>query len=85
MKYIALEPHKSEPFKKKMTETGWPITHQDVGQTEILAYGYVIVWQKDDKKVMMNYEDRQGQVRVNLEVSVNAGEEIQTMVDSIAA
>ena len=85
MKYIALDPHKSEPFKKKMTETGWPITHQDVGQTEILAYGYVIVWQKDDKKVMMNYEDRQGQVRVNLEVSVNAGDEIQSMVDSIAA
>lgn len=85
MKYISLDPKKSEPFKSKMAESGWPITHQDVGQTEILAYGYVIVWQKDDKKVMMNYEDRQGQVRVNLEVSANAGNEIQEMVDTLAA
>ena len=54
MKYISLDPKKSEPFKSKMAESGWPINHQDVGQTEILAYGYVIVWQKDDKKVNIN-------------------------------
>ena len=83
MKYIALQPSQCEPFKKTMSASGWGITHQDVGQTEILAYGYVIVWEKEDQKVMMNYEDRQGQVRANLEVSPKAGDEIQTMVDSL--
>lgn len=83
MKFIELQPQHCEPFKKVMATEGWQITHQDVGQTEILAYGYVIVWQKDDKKVMMNYEDRQGQVRANLEISANAGSEIDTMVAAL--
>ncbi len=83
MKYITLQPSQCEPFKKRMDESGWLITHQDVGQTEILAYGYVIIWEKDGHKVMMQYEDRQGQVRANLEVSPQAGDEIQAMVDSI--
>ena len=83
MKFLELQPHNCEPFKKTMAADGWEITHQDVGQTEILAYGYVIVWEKNDKKVMMNYEDRQGQVRANLEISANAGAEIDAMVAAL--
>ena len=83
MKYIELQPQQCEPFKKTMANEGWEITHQDVGQTEILAYGYVITWQKDDQKVMMNYEDRQGQVRANLEISANAGADIDAMVAAL--
>jgi|ACQI01.1.fsa_nt_gi hypothetical protein len=83
MRYFNLEPKKCDPFKAKMAESGWEITFQDVGQTEILAYGYVIVWETADKKVTMNYEDRQGQERANLEVSINAAAEVQEMVDSL--
>lgn len=83
MKYLSLEANKSEDFKKAMLAADWPITHQDVGQTEILAYGYVIIWQKDEQKVMLNYEDRQGKTRVSLEVSPTASNEVQGIIDSL--
>ena len=83
MKYMILNAKKCELFKKAMAQTGWEITHQDVGQTEILAYGYVIIWEKDDKKVMLNYEDRQGQERAGLEISINAGTEIDELVATL--
>lgn len=84
MRYFTLQENQCEPFKKKMAEAGWPITHQDVGQTEILAYGYVIIWQIEDKKVMLNYEDRQGQVRANLEVSSTAVKDMETLLADLA-
>lgn len=83
MKYLTLQPQQSEAFKKAMQAADWPITHQDVGQTEILAYGYVVVWQKDDNKVMLNYEDRQGQERVSLEVTPAIGDEIQGLINAL--
>ncbi len=83
MRYFNLDPKLCDPFKKKIAEAGWEITFQDVGQTEILAYGYIIVWENEGKKVTMNYEDRQGQERANLEVSINAGAEIEELVEAL--
>lgn len=83
MKYLNLQPKQSDAFKKSMQQAGWQITHQDVGQTEILAYGYVIIWQKDDTKVMLNYEDRQGQERVSLEASPAVADDIQVMINAL--
>ena len=83
MKYLTLQPSQSEDFKKAMQAAAWPITHQDVGQTEILAYGYVVIWQKGEHKVMLNYEDRQGKERVSLEVSPAIGDEIQGLINAL--
>jgi len=84
MRYFDLDPKQCDNFRTKMAESGWLVTFQDVGQTEILAYGYVIVWETEGKKVTMNYEDRQGQERANLEVSLNAVTHVQGMIDSLS-
>jgi len=84
MKHFQIEGKLCEPFKKAMADQAWQITHQDVGQTELLAYGYVMIWQKDGNKVLLNYSDRQGQVQANLEISPIIYDEVMTMVQNLA-
>ncbi|HHS99607.1 MAG TPA: hypothetical protein ENK73_02005 [Thiomicrospira sp.] len=80
MKYCDIAGNLCEPFKKAMNDQAWQITHQDVGQTELLAYGYVIAWEKDGNKVLLQYSDRQGQVQANLEISPAVYDEIMTTI-----
>ncbi|WP_321325533.1 hypothetical protein [Thiomicrorhabdus sp.] len=84
MKHYEIAGKLCEPFKKAMADQAWQITHQDVGQTELLAYGYVIAWEKDGHKVLMQYSDRQGQVQANLEISPAIYDEIMTMIDELS-
>jgi len=83
MKHFQSEGKFCEPFKKEMANQAWQITHQDVGQTELLAYGYVIAWQKENNKVLLNYSDRQGQVQANLEISPAIYDEIMIMIQNL--
>ncbi|GAB6069082.1 hypothetical protein JCM30760_01790 [Thiomicrorhabdus hydrogeniphila] len=83
MKHFQIEGKLCEPFKKEMANQAWQITHQDVGQTELLAYGYVIAWQKENNKVLLNYSDRQGQVQANLEISPVIYDEIMIMIQNL--
>ena len=83
MKHREIAGKLCESFKKAMAEQAWQITHQDVGQTELLAYGYVIAWTKDDNKVLLHYSDRQGQVQANLEISPAVYDEINKMLDNL--
>lgn len=83
MKHFQIEGKFCEPFKKEMANQAWQITHQDVGQTELLAYGYVIAWQKENNKVLLNYSDRQGQVQANLEISPAIYDEIMIMIQNL--
>ncbi|WEJ62612.1 hypothetical protein [Thiomicrorhabdus lithotrophica] len=83
MKYREIAGKLCEAFKKAMADQAWQITHQDVGQTELLAYGYVIAWAKDDNKVLLHYSDRQGKVQANLEISPAVYDEINTMIDNL--
>lgn len=84
MKHIDIAGSLCERFKKSMADQAWQITHQDVGQTELLAYGYVITWEKDGNKVMMQYADRQGQVQAQIEVTPSVYDEVNTMVESLS-
>jgi len=84
MKHYQIAGKLCEPFKKAMANQAWQITHQDVGQTELLAYGYVISWAKDGHKVLLQYSDRQGQVQANLEISPAVYNEIMTMIDNLS-
>lgn len=83
MRYIDLDPTLCEPFKTEIVKHGWTLTHQDVGQTELIAYGYIMVWEKESDKVVMNFSDRQGVCRANLEVSVGAHDEIEQLVAAL--
>lgn len=86
MHFLAIKGQQCDAFKQLMAESDWPITHQDVGQTELLAYGYVIVWQKSDaQKVILNYADRQGEVQAQLEVTTAAKSEVQDLLSKLAA
>jgi hypothetical protein len=76
MQYISLNPDLCDNLRDQMQQNGWQITHQDVGQTELCGYGYIIKWQKDDAKVILNYEDHQGKAQANLELSPSARAEI---------
>lgn len=84
MKHYVIAGNLCELFKKAMADKAWQITHQDVGQTELLAYGYVIAWQKDGNKVLLQYSDRQGQVRANLEISPAVYDDIMTMINKLS-
>ncbi|WP_029408607.1 hypothetical protein [Thiomicrorhabdus sp. Milos-T2] len=84
MKHYEIADKDCEPFKKAMADQAWQITHQDVGQTELLAYGYVIAWEKEGHKVLMQYADRQGQVQANLEISPAVYDEIITTVNELS-
>ena len=84
MKHYQIAGKLCEPFKKTMADQAWQITHQDVGQTELLAYGYVIAWEKDNNKVLLQYSDRQGQVQANLEISPTVYDEIKAIVDKLS-
>ncbi|WP_040727251.1 hypothetical protein [Thiomicrorhabdus sp. Kp2] len=84
MKHYEIAGKLCEPFKKAVADQAWQITHQDVGQTELLAYGYVIAWEKDGNKVLLNYSDRQGQVQANLEISPAVYDEIMTIIDTLS-
>ena len=84
MKHCEITGKLCEPFKKIMADQAWQITHQDVGQTELLAYGYVIAWEKDGDKVLLHYSDRQGQVQANLEMSPSVYDEIMIMIDELS-
>lgn len=83
MRFIEIDPTICEPFKRSMLETGWELTHQDVGQTELIAYGYIMVWEKDNSKVTLNYNDRQGVCKANLEILGSAYDEMQTLIESL--
>lgn len=72
MQYLPIDPAKCDGMRDYMQQNGWQITHQDVGQTELCGYGYVIKWEKDGDKVLLQYEDRQGQEQANLELSPSA-------------
>jgi len=84
MKHYVIAGNLCELFKKAMANQAWVITHQDVGQTELLAYGYVIVWEKEGNKVLLHYSDRQGLVQANLEISPAVYDEIMAMVQNLA-
>jgi len=83
MKHIELNASLCEPFKKRMNEAEWNITHQDVGQTELVGYGYVIVWEKSGDKVVLHYSDRQGIAQANLEVTSNIIDTISEQIKSL--
>ena len=83
MKHCEIAGKLCEPFKKVMADQGWQITHQDVGQTELLAYGYVIAWEKEGNKVLLHYSDRQGQVQANLEISPSVYDEIKAIIPTL--
>ncbi|MBN2647380.1 MAG: hypothetical protein JXR44_06315 [Thiotrichales bacterium] len=80
MQYLSLDPSKCEPLRDYMAANGWEVTHQDVGQTELCGYGYVIRWQKAGLKVFLQYEDRQGKEMANLELSPDARAEIDAFI-----
>lgn len=82
MQYLTLDPNLCDGLRDYMQQNGWNITHQDVGQTELCGYGYVIKWQKEDSKVMLQYEDRQGKAQANLELSPAARPEIDAYIAS---
>lgn len=82
MQYLTLDPNKCEPLRSYMSENGWEVTHQDVGQTELCGYGYVIQWQKDGHKVTMHYEDHQGKAQANLELPASARDEIDAYLSA---
>ena len=84
MKHCEIAGNLCESFKKVMADQAWQITHQDVGQTELLAYGYVIAWEKDGNKVLLNYSDRQGQVQANLEMSPAVYNEIMIIINELS-
>lgn len=83
MKHCEIAGNVCERFKKVMNEQAWQITHQDVGQTELLAYGYVIAWEKGGNKVLLHYSDRQGQVQANLEISPSAYDDVLSILSSL--
>jgi len=76
MQYLSMDPAKCEALRTFMASNGWTIAHQDVGQTELCGYGYVIHWRKDEQKVNLHYEDHQGKEMANLELSPCARAEI---------
>jgi len=84
MKHCEIAGNLCESFKKVMADQAWQITHQDVGQTELLAYGYVIAWEKDGNKVLLQYSDRQGQVQANLEISPSVYDEIMIIINELS-
>jgi len=80
MQYLQLEPSKCEDLRVFMSQNGWTIAHQDVGQTELCGYGYVIQWVKEDQKVNLHYEDHQGKEMANLELTPSARGEIDAFI-----
>lgn len=76
MQYLSMDPTKCDALRSYMSKNGWEIKHQDVGQTELCGYGYLIHWVKDDQKVHLHYEDHQGKEMANLEISPAARAEI---------
>jgi len=80
MQYLSLDPAKCDALRNFMSDKGWTVAHQDVGQTELCGYGYVIHWVKDDQKVNLHYEDHQGKEMANLEVSPSARAEIDAFI-----
>ncbi|BCN94432.1 hypothetical protein THMIRHAM_22170 [Thiomicrorhabdus immobilis] len=83
MKHLEIKASLCELFKKAMAQAGWHITHQDVGQTELLAYGYVIIWEKESHKVVLHYSDRQGIAQANIETSPQVEQEIKTIISTL--
>jgi len=83
MKHCEIKANLCELFKKAMQNNDWQITHQDVGQTELVGYGYVVIWEKNAAKVILHYADRQGIAQANLEMTENAFEEITTLIESL--
>lgn len=83
MKHLDITASKCEAFKKVMHNTGWVITHQDVGQTELVGYGYIVIWQKEEAKVILHYSDRQGIAQAKLEFSSNCSEEIPHYINQL--
>lgn len=80
MQYLSLDPSKCEALRSYMDNNGWSIAHQDVGQTELCGYGYVIQWVKDEQKVNLHYEDHQGKEMANLEMTPTARAEIDAFI-----
>ncbi|BBP47095.1 hypothetical protein THMIRHAS_24680 [Thiosulfatimonas sediminis] len=76
MQYLSIDPEKCDGLRDFMQLKGWQLTHQDVGQTELCGYGYVIKWEKDGAKVLLQYEDRQGKAMANIELSPSARSDI---------
>ncbi|WP_319380634.1 hypothetical protein [Thiomicrorhabdus sp.] len=85
LQHIRLDPDLCEDLRRDLNAGGWLITHQDVGQTELVGYGYVIRWEKNGRKVILNYADRQGAAEANLEISQEALAEIQALIARLPA
>ncbi|WP_319558283.1 hypothetical protein [Thiomicrorhabdus sp.] len=85
LQHIRLDPALCEDLRQDLNADGWQIVHQDVGQTELVGYGYVIQWQKDGHKVVLHYADRQGQAEANLEVSKEVLPVIQAKIAELSA
>lgn len=83
MKHLDIPASKCEAFKKVMHNASWVITHQDVGQTELVGYGYIVIWQKEEAKVILHYSDRQGIAQAKLEVTSNCSEEISHYINQL--
>lgn len=83
LKHLEIDASLCEAFKKMLQQTGWQITHQDVGQTELVGYGYVIAWEKGDAKVILHYSDRQGVAQANLEISENVFNSINVQIQAL--
>jgi hypothetical protein len=77
LQHCEINPVLCDALRRDMQQTGWELTHQDVGQTEMVGYGYVIIWKKADAKVVLNYNDRMGVAQAHLEVTKAAFAEIQ--------
>lgn len=83
MRYQPFAAHACETLRSRLAELGWPVIHQDVGQTELVGYGYVIVWQKDDAKITLHYSDRQGVAQAQVEMNDPACSLLQPLLDSL--
>ncbi|WP_178862647.1 hypothetical protein [Thiomicrorhabdus cannonii] len=83
MRYLPFSPKACDALRTKLAELGWPIVHQDVGQTELVGYGYVIVWQKEDAKITLHYNDRQGVAQAQVELNDPAWSVLQPVVEAL--
>lgn len=80
LQHCEINPAVCDALRRSMQQNGWELTHQDVGQTEMVGYGYVIIWKKANDKVVLNYNDRMGVAQAQLEVTQPAFAQIQAQI-----
>ncbi|WP_127471686.1 hypothetical protein [Thiomicrorhabdus aquaedulcis] len=83
LQHFEINPVVCDAFRREMQRANWELTHQDVGQTEMVGYGYVIIWKKIEDKVVLHYNDRMGVAQAQLEVTKPAFADVKAIVDAL--